>query len=344
MRQNTAMRSRFRPTVPYASIAAVVLSVGMPHAQGRQTPTAEWLCQFADLVVVAKLSSTVDASKDVKDVDCAVLDQVLIPVLTRVNIVFVLKGTHEAKQVVIVHSRLHPEFIFGGPLLMNLEAQGTYVLFLKKRQDGRYQPASGLFDSRVSAKRTDPELLLDPFETHLRLPSPATPAGRETLWAKLISKDPITVYRTIETLCRSPGDAVRLFEQHLKPVPRANAQRLAEALRNLDNNEFPVRDQASRDLAALGEAAEPALRGTMAAPPSEEVRQRVRRLLNRLEGSDRWRRSRALELLEYLADPQSRRLLTALARGAPHAILTVQAQAALRRLTSPGRCPSPHTP
>jgi hypothetical protein len=44
------------------------------------------------------------------------------------------------------------------------------------------------------------------------------------------------------------------------------------------------------------------------------------------------RRSRALDVLEHIGDPQSRRLLTALAQGAPKAHRTEEAQAALDRL------------
>jgi hypothetical protein len=125
---------------------------------------------------------------------------------------------------------------------------------------------------------------------------------------------------------------VRLLEQRLKPVPRADAKQLADALRNLDSDRFTVREQAAKELERLGEAAEPALRRVLLDKPSVEVRRRVEGLLNRLEGLDPLRRSRALEVLEQVDSADSRRLLTALAHGAPQARLTREAQAALDRL------------
>jgi hypothetical protein len=69
----------------------------------------------------------------------------------------------------------------------------------------------------------------------------------------------------------------------------------------------------------------------MGSRPSEEVRRRAGQLLNQL-ASEQWRGSRVIEIMESMNDPEARRLLTALARGAPQARLTVEAQAALDRL------------
>jgi hypothetical protein len=52
----------------------------------------------------------------------------------------------------------------------------------------------------------------------------------------------------------------------------------------------------------------------------------------RLGVADQWRQSRALEVLEHIGNPESRRVLLALAQGAPHARLTKEAKAALDRL------------
>jgi hypothetical protein len=153
----------------------------------------------------------------------------------------------------------------------------------------------------------------------------------DKLWSDLAANDAVAAYQAICTLRASPKEAVQLLERHLKPVQAGDAKRVAEALRNLDSDDFTTREQAAKDLAAMGEAAEPALRKVLTGEPSAEVRQRVEKLLGSLAGADPWRPTRALELLEQIGTPESRRLLTTLASGAPEASRTREAQAALDR-------------
>jgi RNA polymerase sigma factor (sigma-70 family) len=152
------------------------------------------------------------------------------------------------------------------------------------------------------------------------------------LWTDLASRDAAPAYRAICQLRAAPRQAAALLERHLKPVPRADAKRVAEAIRDLGSPQFTVRSRAMRDLETVGEAAEPALRQALASKPSEEVRRRLEQLLGRLEGAEELRRARALEVLEQADSPETRRVLTALAQGAPQARLTRAAQAALDRL------------
>jgi hypothetical protein len=85
---------------------------------------------------------------------------------------------------------------------------------------------------------------------------------------------------------------------------------------------------------------EPALRRVLANDPSGEVRRRVEQLLGKLASvkphetttaSER-RALRAVVLLEQIGNPEARRLLEALARGAKGARLTKEAKASLERL------------
>jgi hypothetical protein len=265
------------------------------------------------------------------------------PILSTLDIVYVLKGEHKDKHPVVVHHRrltaeehraMKELRLINGAILMTFDVKETYVVFLKRRSDGHYEPVTG-YDAGLSLKRVGAGVLLNRWGERQRNPSPATAAtaaGLDSLWSDLTATNAITVYWAIDTLRTSPQKAVGLFRQHLRSVPDLDAERLARALRDLDDDRFSVRDRATRELEAFGEAAEPELRQTLSHPPSEEVRQRVRRLLSRLEGSERWRRARALEVLENIGDSESRRLLTVLAQGAPHASLTMQAQAALERL------------
>jgi RNA polymerase sigma factor (sigma-70 family) len=163
-------------------------------------------------------------------------------------------------------------------------------------------------------------------------PRPCTIPQLNNLWSDLAATDAAVGYRAICNLRASPRQALPLFEQHLGPVPAPDAKRLAQALRNLDSDQFTLRQQATKELEQMGEAAEMSLRQVLAEKPSLEVRQRVAMLLARLEGAEQLRQMRSLEVLEQAGDSESRRLLTALARGAPQARLTREVQAALDRM------------
>ena len=118
------------------------------------------------------------------------------------------------------------------------------------------------------------------------------------------------------------------------PAPSVDARRVDRLLADLDREQFPVREAASAELAKLGESAVPALKRVLRQTPSLEVRRRVEQLLSRLEewSPERLRILRALEALEHGATPEARRLLEALAAGAPEARLTQEAKASLLRL------------
>jgi RNA polymerase sigma factor (sigma-70 family) len=163
-------------------------------------------------------------------------------------------------------------------------------------------------------------------------PMPLSIADLDKLWADLSAGDAAVAYQAICTLRSSPRQAVWLFEKHLKPVQRVDAMQVAEALRNLESEQFVSRNQAAKTLEAMGDGAEPALRKALAGASSLESRRRVELLLDRLVGSEPLRQGRALEVLENAADDDCRRLLDVLASGAPQARRTEDALAALDRL------------
>jgi dipeptidyl aminopeptidase/acylaminoacyl peptidase len=157
------------------------------------------------------------------------------------------------------------------------------------------------------------------------------------LWADLAGEDAAKAYRAIWTLAASPQQAVPFLRKHLKPAVPAEPQKLKPLLADLDSPRFAVREKAIRELAKLGDLAEPALKGMLEKKPSLEVRQRVERLLEQLQGSvvtpDRLREIRAVEALEHIGTAEARRLLEQLAEGAEGARLTREARASYQRLT-----------
>jgi hypothetical protein len=134
--------------------------------------------------------------------------------------------------------------------------------------------------------------------------------------------------------------AVPYLAKQVRPAEGPAAARLARLIADLDAENFDDRDRATRELAALGDAAEPALRKALEGKPSAEVRQRVEGLLAKLRagtGPEALRRGRAVEVLERAGTPEARRALEVLAKGLPGARLTREAAAALARLASPSR-------
>lgn len=167
-----------------------------------------------------------------------------------------------------------------------------------------------------------------------------TRASKElgTLWTDLGTADPVLADRTIAALVAKPAQTVPFLKERLQPVPRPDPRRLARLMANLDNDRFSVRENATEELERLGEVAEVALRQALAGKPAPEARRRIDRVLetnkrHRLHPPpDQLRLARAVEVLEQIGDPAARQLLATLARGAPAAPVTRDAEGALHRL------------
>jgi hypothetical protein len=169
----------------------------------------------------------------------------------------------------------------------------------------------------------------------------APPAARELeqLWADLGTSDPVLVDQAMAGLVARPAQAVAFLGQRLRPAPAVCPRRLATWLAAVDSDTFAVREEATRELEELGETIEADLNRALRQGPSLEVRRRVERLLEKVRverlfpPANRLRAVRAVEVLERVGDRAARRLLAALAGGAPDAQLTVEAKEALGRLT-----------
>jgi RNA polymerase sigma factor (sigma-70 family) len=186
---------------------------------------------------------------------------------------------------------------------------------------------------------------------------PALKAGNvETAWRTLIGDDARAAYEAIRTLASSPDGAVQLLARHLKPAVPIEVKRIDACLRDLDSDEFEVRQRATRTLEQMGEQVVAALERCLAGRPSLEVRKRVERIVEKAlaPNPQRLRQSRALEALERMGCDGARRLFEALAKGDPDARLTGDARAALMRIgqaarrakqaTGPPAMPDPNVP
>jgi RNA polymerase sigma factor (sigma-70 family) len=153
-------------------------------------------------------------------------------------------------------------------------------------------------------------------------------------WKALADRDAARAYDAILTLAAAPEASVAFLRTRLRPA-RALAGKLEDLLGDLDSDEFARREKATQALRELGKGTEPALRKVYQVSPSLEVRVRARRLLDELArerlSPEELRAVRAVEALEYCGTAGSRELLETFSRGAPEAVLTQEAKAALAR-------------
>jgi WD40 repeat protein len=169
-----------------------------------------------------------------------------------------------------------------------------------------------------------------------RKPSVVTLTQKELdrAWEQLESSDGGTASAALQTLARAPGQSVPLLRQHVKPL---KAEDLARWLKELDSDKFDVREAARAELAGAGKFAEPALNDAMKKTNSAEVRRSVEELLEKLRDQghspQEMRMLRSLEVLELIGGDDAKKVLADVASGAKEAEPTIQAKAALERLS-----------
>jgi hypothetical protein len=133
--------------------------------------------------------------------------------------------------------------------------------------------------------------------------------------------------------------SVPYLGQRLPPVAAVEEKRLTRLISDLDSDRFEVREKATKELGGLGELALHALWKALDSQPTLETRRRLEQLIEAQErerwspSQERLRTRRSLEVLERAGTPEARRLLEALAAGAPGAWLTEDAKASLTRLS-----------
>ena len=164
-----------------------------------------------------------------------------------------------------------------------------------------------------------------------------TGATIKNLWLRLGAADPARAWPALASLIAAPTATLPLLRESLRPATADDDKRIAQLIKELDDEDFAVRDKASEELRTIGEPAAPALRKAKDRPASVEVARRIEDLLKLLQDGivspDRLRQLRALEVLERIGNPDAKKLLQSLTRGVPEAALTREAAAALRRLS-----------
>ncbi len=97
------------------------------------------------------------------------------------------------------------------------------------------------------------------------------PPSLANAWSGLLNTDASVAYALMRTLMAAPHSTVALLGEHLIPAPRVESGSIERLLRDLDSDQFEVREKASRRLAELREVACPALTRVLGANPSAEA-------------------------------------------------------------------------
>lgn len=206
-------------------------------------------------------------------------------------------------------------------LRTKFQAHHDHISALQFAPDGTL--FTGSFDSTVMAWNVRPE------KSPEDMPLPKA-------WTKLLDLKAETAYAVQGRMLATPNETVAFLAEHLRPLAKVDAKRIKKLLADLDSDDFTTREAAARALREFDHKIEPMLRETLAKTSSNEVRSRVRTLLSRLElsvtPSDELRTLRAIEVLEWLATPSARELLSKLAKGEPNALLTRTSASAVERL------------
>jgi outer membrane protein assembly factor BamB len=165
-------------------------------------------------------------------------------------------------------------------------------------------------------------------------------AARKSALDRLSSADARIAFKAVCALAVDP-DALPELEKRLttKRGKGPTAGQIDAMIRGLDDDDYETREKASRDLAAIGAQALPAIKRLLAAPPSPEARKRGERLAAGIDARELppedLEALRGVQALEYLGTPDAKKLLERLSKkptAGPR--LVEEASMALRRMGS----------
>jgi WD40 repeat protein len=156
------------------------------------------------------------------------------------------------------------------------------------------------------------------------------------LWDDLGKAD-VKGNKAVWVLADDPA-AVAFLKERLPGTSSVDTERVAKLIKQLDNDVFDRREEASKELDKLGGSAVPALREMLKRDPSAEVRRRIDKLLAKHDArtllmpeGDTLRVARAIQVLELIGTPAAREVLRGL-RDGPPSRAAEDARAALERL------------
>jgi RNA polymerase sigma factor (sigma-70 family) len=162
-----------------------------------------------------------------------------------------------------------------------------------------------------------------------------SPADLEADW-KDLGGDAMKGYAALGRLVAASASAVPYLGKQLQDTKPVDAKRVERLIADLDDNQYSVREQATKELGALGDRVMPAIKKALAGAPSAEANRRLGALLDQIvstgPSAETIREIRVVEALESIGTPEAHRLLDKLAAGPAETRLTQEAKAAAGRL------------
>jgi hypothetical protein len=153
------------------AVLSSLVFLGPVHARRIEPWPYKKLLKEADVVVVATALSSKETGEVTK---LGGWQTNLLGVDTTFAVEAVLKGEVKGDQLTVFHYRLKPGVhVENGPLLISFRTKRlaiqtkqakvglgvpSYLLFLKKRPDGRYEAVSGQIDPKLSVREMHPPL------------------------------------------------------------------------------------------------------------------------------------------------------------------------------------------
>jgi dipeptidyl aminopeptidase/acylaminoacyl peptidase len=196
-------------------------------------------------------------------------------------------------------------------------------------------------DGKLLATACNDSTILLWDTTPSEMPENAPPLddkGLLALWHDLGRDEVATAYAAIGKLIAHPGQAVPFLRQRLRPLPPTGPKRLQMLIADLSSETFRVRDAATRELAALGSVAVPALQAALAENLPLETQSRLAKLLQearaRAHSVEELTHVRAAQVLEQIATTEAQQVLEKLAAGAQGVPRTEESRDAVRRIAA----------
>lgn len=166
--------------------------------------------------------------------------------------------------------------------------------------------------------------------------TPLTTEQLNHLWTNMGDADARKAYDALCSLAASPSGVPAFVLCRIRSSFQFDRAKAEKWIAQLDDDQFTVRENATRRLEQLGDRAERFLRLALTRSSSLEQRRRVQKLLDHLSTSEhppeRILALRAVELLEHIGTTEAREGLRAIADKSPGSIIRRNAVAALERL------------
>lgn len=219
--------------------------------------------------------------------------------------------------------------------ITSLEGHGEHVCAVQFSPDDRFL-ASG------ASGRTDNSTIVWDSRRAVLGPDATEKPTAEALAGflkQLSSSDPQQAFTAIGNLIKVPDQALELFQKEVDTVTKAvDQENLKRLIRDLDDDQFDVRESAHKKLLRLRAVADVLLRQALKNSPSAEVEYRITRILETplteapLAEDEMFRLHRMIFALELIANEGAQRQLATLSTGHPNVTIMRDAGATLQRL------------